>query len=290
MNILVTGGQGQLGTALQELAGEYGLYHFTFIDIRELDLTDNVSIARFMNNNRFDGIINCAAYTAVDRAESEPQLASILNSGVPQQLAGIARQKGQWMIHISTDYVFDGQNHRPYVESDPTNPDSEYGRTKLEGEKAVISSGVHGLILRTSWLYSGSGTNFAKTIFTKGREKGELKVVQDQIGTPTYARDMARMILDIIPEMKLLEKPELYHFSNEGVASWYDFAKAVVEFGEITCKIHPVETKDYPTPAVRPFYSVLSKSKIRDRFGIVIPFWRDSLKECISKYGKTWGQ
>jgi len=288
MKILVTGSKGQLGNELQELAPGFPEYQFTFIDIDELDLTDEKKTGTFFQVNSFNGIIHCAAYTAVDKAEKERTQAIVLNADVPKQLAEIARSKRMWIIYISTDYVFDGIAFKPYNEEDQVNPLSVYGNSKFEGEVAVLNSKAKGIILRTSWLYSSFSNNFVKTILNKARQGGDLCVVYDQVGTPTYARDLAQTILTLIPEIKKNNKVELFHFSNEGVASWYDFAQAIVELSGIKCNIQPVETKDYPTSAIRPLYSVLNKGKIKKQFGIKIPYWRDSLKDCIEKI-KTSG-
>jgi dTDP-4-dehydrorhamnose reductase len=283
MKILVTGSKGQLGNELHELAPGFPEYQFTFIDIDELDLTDEEKTDTFFHLHSFHGIIHCAAYTAVDKAEQEGNQANTLNADVPRHLAAIARSKKMWIIHISTDYVFDGIAYKPYTEEDQVNPLSVYGKSKFEGEVALLNSKVTGIILRTSWLYSSFSNNFVKTILQKARQGGDLRVVYDQVGTPTYARDLAHTILALIPDIKKMNKVELYHFSNEGVASWYDFAQAVVELSGVKCTIQPIETTEYPTPAIRPLYSVLNKGKIKKHFGIKIPYWRDSLKDCIEK-------
>jgi dTDP-4-dehydrorhamnose reductase len=283
MKILVTGSKGQLGNELRECVPTVPEHQFTFIDIDELDLTDKNETDLYFRQNSFDGIIHCAAYTAVDKAEQERDRAISLNAGVPAHLAEIAGLKGIWLIYISTDYVFDGIAFKPYTEEDQENPLSLYGRSKFEGEVAILRSKSKGIILRTSWLYSSFGNNFVKTILNKARQTGDLRVICDQVGTPTYARDLANAIITLIPEINKIKTTELYHFSNEGVASWYDFAVAIIELSGIPCSIQPVETKDYPTPATRPLYAVLNKGKIRKRFGIKIPYWRDSLKECMEK-------
>jgi dTDP-4-dehydrorhamnose reductase len=281
MKILVTGSKGQLGNELRKLAPGFPQFHFTFIDIDELDLTDEKNTETFFQRNPFQGIIHCAAYTAVDKAEQESSQAFILNAQVPKRLAEIAGSKGMWFIHISTDYVFDGITFKPYTEEDQANPLSVYARSKFEGEVALMHSKAKGVIFRTSWLYSSYGNNFVKTILAKANLGGGLRVVYDQVGTPTYARDLAQAIVILIPEISKTNKMELFHYSNEGVASWYDFAQAIVEFNGVQCTIQPIESKDYPTPAVRPFYSVLNKAKIKKVFGITIPYWRNSLKDCI---------
>jgi dTDP-4-dehydrorhamnose reductase len=289
--VLVTGSQGQLGSEIREMAPAFPDQQFTFIDIGDLDLTDKGKTRTFLDKNSFDGIINCAAYTAVDKAESEPGPAMALNGEAPGILAQHAAQNGAWIVHISTDYVFDGRNCRPYQEHDPVNPCSVYGRTKLEGERTVMESNARGMIVRTSWLYSAYNANFVKTILKKGSEQGKLGVVFDQIGSPTYGRDLACTLLSLIPEIIKMPKMELFHYSNEGVASWYDFAIAIILESGIDCQVSPIETKDFPTVATRPFYSVLNKHKIKERFGIRIPHWELSLGDCIRKIrameGKT---
>lgn len=283
MRILVTGGNGQLGNELQEAAPGFPDYELTFIDIEELDLTDEKKTNQYFREHYFEGIINCAAYTAVDKAEEEHDKAIALNAIVPKQLAEIARLNRMWIIHFSTDYVFDGIAYKPYSEEDQVNPLSIYAKSKFEGELAVSDSKAQGIILRTSWLYSTFNNNFVKTILHKAREGKGLRVVYDQVGTPTYARDLAQTVLTLIPEIKKFKKAELFHFTNEGVASWYDFAQAIVDLSGIKCTIQPIETKEYPAPAARPLYSVLNKGKIKKQFGIQIPYWRDSLKDCINQ-------
>jgi dTDP-4-dehydrorhamnose reductase len=228
-------------------------------------------------------IINCAAYTAVDKAEQEDNLAFLINASAVGILARVASKYNALLIHISTDYVFDGKGYKPYMEEDPTNPVSLYAKSKHAGERQVQSYSNRALIIRTSWLYSEFGNNFVKTMMKYGKERGQLNVVFDQTGTPTYARDLAKAILDIITKKPAINGVEVFHYSNEGVTSWYDFALAIIEFSGITCKIIPIETKDYPLPAVRPFYSVFNKAKIKQRFNIEIPYWKDSLKVCIGR-------
>jgi dTDP-4-dehydrorhamnose reductase len=281
MKILVTGGDGQLGSALKKLAGDYKDYIFTFIDVRDLDLTDSSAMAAFLGTHQPGILINCAAYTAVDKAESETDRAIAVNATAPGEIARICSETGIRLIHISTDYVFDGRSFIPYKETDPVNPVSVYAKSKLEGETRIQKQHVKGIIIRTSWLYSEYGQNFVKTILKKGKELGKLKVVYDQVGGPTYAGDLARVILDIMPEVAKAGSMEVYHYANEGVISWYDFANAIIDISGIDCILEPVETKAYPTPAARPSYSVFNKTKFKERFGIAIPYWRDSLKECI---------
>ncbi|MCX6249947.1 MAG: dTDP-4-dehydrorhamnose reductase [Bacteroidetes bacterium] len=290
MNILVTGCDGQLGSELRKLSAGFPQYRFTFIDKQHLDLTDAEKVEAYFRHKSFDGIINCAAYTAVDGAETDPEMAMKLNAHVVLQLGRIMNDTCGWFIQISTDYIFDGKSFQPYKETDRANPCSVYGNTKYAGEKALMNLSARGLILRTSWLYSSYGKNFVKTIYNKGRELKSLRVVFDQIGTPTYGYDLAQVILTLLPRVKATDKMEIFNYSNEGVTSWYDFALAVVEMTGIECNITPIETKDFPTPAARPFYSLLNKSKIKETFGITIPHWRESLKNCIHKLVLTPNQ
>ncbi len=283
MNILVTGAKGQLGSEIKVLSKKYP-YNFFFTDKEELDIIDKDKIKNFIDENKIDLIINCAAYTAVDKAEDDRELAKLINYQAVSNLAQISKEKDIKLIHISTDYVFDGKNYKPYKEDDKTNPINFYGITKLKGEKVFANSGAKGIIIRTSWVYSSFGNNFAKTMLKLGREREELSIIFDQIGTPTYAKDLAKTILDIIP--KLDNKAEIYHFSNEGVCSWYDFAKEIMKIAKIDCTINPIETKMYPTPAKRPYFSLLNKSKIKKEFNINIPYWKDSLNKCLEILGE----
>ena len=285
MNILITGANGQLGSEIRELNSK-GLtpkeLNFIYTDVDELDITDLNAIESFFRDKKIDIIINCAAYTAVDKAESDEKKAGLINITAPKNLSIIANKYQARIVHVSTDFIFDGKSSIPYKESDKPNPLSVYGKTKLEGEREIINNSNNFIIIRTSWLYSSNGSNFVKTVRRLASEKGNLKVIYDQTGTPTYARDLAKAILDILPKLKD-KNGEIYHYSNEGLTSWYDFAKAICEFSKIECEILPIEAKDYPTPAKRPHYSVLNKDKIKKDFGIAIPYWRDSLKECIEK-------
>ncbi len=281
MNILITGCNGQLGNEMQLLEGRYPQHTFFNTDVNELDITNQEAIAAFVNTHEIDGIVNCAAYTAVDKAESNTELCTLLNSSAPGYLAKAVEQRGGWMIQISTDYVFDGTSHVPYVETAPVCPNSVYGRTKLEGEIAVRESCKRSVIIRTAWLYSTFGNNFVKTMIRLGQERDELGVIFDQIGTPTYARDLALAIMTVIDKGIV---PGVYHFSNEGVISWYDFAKAIHRIAGVKdCHVRPLHTVEYPTPAARPHYSVLDKSKIKETYQIEIPYWEESLRECIEK-------
>ncbi|MDD5052471.1 MAG: dTDP-4-dehydrorhamnose reductase [Sulfuricurvum sp.] len=285
--ILVTGANGQLGSEIKELSSHYPQHDFIFADRTMLDLSNLVKIENFFANKHFDAIINCAAYTAVDRAESESELADTINHRFVSMLAKIAKRTSTKLIHISTDYVFDGCNHRPYIESDPTNPQGMYGKTKCDGESAILTiAPANTIIIRTSWVYSSFGTNFVKTMLRLGKERDSLGVIFDQVGTPTYARDLAQAILEVLPSINN-EKPEIYHYSNEGAVSWYDFAKAIFELSNIQCSVNPITTDQYPTPASRPHYSLLNKTKIKNDFNLSIPYWRDSLKECLITLGET---
>jgi dTDP-4-dehydrorhamnose reductase len=281
MNILITGCNGQLGNEMQLLEKEYSQHQWFNTDVAELDITNQDAIELFVTENKIDGIVNCAAYTAVDKAEDNEELCTKLNAEAPAYLAHVMGQRGGWMIQISTDYVFDGTKHTPYVEDDDTCPNSVYGRTKLVGELNVQKLCEHSMIIRTAWLYSTFGNNFVKTMIRLGKEKPELGVIFDQIGTPTYARDLAVAIMTAIDKGIV---PGVYHFSNEGVISWYDFTKAIHRIAGITaCHVRPLHTAEYPTPANRPHYSVLDKTKIKQTYGIEIPYWEESLKDCIEK-------
>ena len=281
MNILITGCNGQLGNEIQLLQAQYAQHTWLNTDVNELDITDKAAIERFVEANEIDGIVNCAAYTAVDKAESDPQLARKLNADAPAFLAEAVAKRGGWMVQVSTDYVFNGTKHTPYVETDEPCPNSVYGQTKLEGEQAVSKLCPNAMIIRTAWLYSEFGNNFVKTMIRLGREREQLGVIFDQVGTPTYAHDLATVIMTAIDKGI---KPGVYHFSNEGVTSWYDFTKSIHRLAGInTCQVSPLHTAEYPTPACRPAYSVLDKTKIKDAYGIEIPHWEESLAKCIAK-------
>ena len=281
MNILITGCNGQLGNEIQLLQAQYAQHTWFNTDVNELDITDKAAIERFVEANEIDGIVNCAAYTAVDKAESDPQLARKLNAEAPAFLAEAVAKRGGWMVQVSTDYVFNGTKHTPYVETDEPCPNSVYGQTKLEGEQAVSKLCPNAMIIRTAWLYSEFGNNFVKTMIRLGREREQLGVIFDQVGTPTYAHDLAMVIMTAIDSGI---KPGVYHFSNEGVTSWYDFTKSIHRLAGInTCQVSPLHTAEYPTPACRPAYSVLDKTKIKDAYGIEIPHWEESLAKCIAK-------
>lgn len=281
--VLVTAMNGQLGREIAEIVPRFESLDFTFLDRALLDLSDIEAIKNYFEMNRFDVIINTAAYTAVDKAEEDVTLSKSVNTDAVKKLAEIAKESGTQLIHISTDYVFDGKNYRPYIESDLTNPQGVYGATKLGGEDAMLAiDPANSVIIRTSWLYSSFGSNFVKTILRLGEERDELGIIFDQIGTPTYAKDLAVVILNGISDSKFNStRCELYHYSNEGVCSWYDFAKAIFELSKTSCTLNAIETKDYPTLAKRPYYSVLNKAKIKSELGITIPYWKDSLRECL---------
>ena len=281
MNILITGCNGQLGNEMQLLEKENPQHSYFNTDVAELDITDETAIGKFVEENQIDGIVNCAAYTAVDKAEENPDFCRLLNTVAPGYLAAAVEKRGGWMVQISTDYVFDGTNHTPYTEDEPTCPNSVYGSTKLEGEQAAQKGCQKTMIIRTAWLYSTFGNNFVKTMIRLGKEKPELGVIFDQIGTPTYARDLAVAIFAAINQGVV---PGIYHFSNEGVISWYDFTKAIHRIAGITsCHVRPLHTAEYPTPANRPHYSVLDKTKIKQTYGIEIPYWEESLEVCVRK-------
>ena len=281
MNILITGCNGQLGNEMQLLEKENPQHIYYNTDVAELDITNQAAIEQFVEDNQIDGIVNCAAYTAVDKAEDNEELCTKLNAEAPAYLAHAIGKRGGWMVQISTDYVFDGTNHTPYTEDEDTCPNSVYGRTKLVGELNVQKLCERSMIIRTAWLYSTFGNNFVKTMIRLGKEKSELGVIFDQIGTPTYARDLAQVIMTAINKGIV---PGIYHFSNEGVISWYDFTKAIHRIAGITtCHVRPLHTAEYPTPAARPHYSVLDKTKIKQTYGIEVPYWEESLRECIAK-------
>ena len=281
MKILITGCNGQLGNEMQLLEEKNPQHTYFNTDVAELDITDQKAIETFVEEHEIDGIVNCAAYTAVDKAEDNLVLCTKLNATAPEYLAAAIEKRGGWIIQISTDYVFDGTNHTPYVESDPVCPNSVYGRTKLSGEEAVRKTCRRMMIIRTAWLYSTFGNNFVKTMIRLGKEKPELGVIFDQNGTPTYARDLAVVIFAAINQGIV---PGIYHFSNEGVISWYDFTKAIHRIAGITtCHVRPLHTSEYPTPAKRPHYSVLDKTKIKQTYALEIPYWEESLAECVKQ-------
>ena len=282
MNILVTGANGQLGSEIKELSLSYPNFRFFFEDSKSLDITNVDLVGNFIEKYKIDRVINCAAYTNVDKAEEALEEAEKVNVFGVENLVNSIKSRGGKLIHISTDYVFNGESFLPYKEEDNVAPLGVYGNTKRRGEEIVESSSIEAIIIRTSWLYSTYGNNFMKTMIRLGEEKESLNVVYDQIGTPTYARDLAKVCLHIISlDRKIDRDSKIYHFSNEGVTSWYDFAKAIMEFGNLPCAINPIESKEYKTLAKRPYYSVLNKQKVKNDFTIEVPYWRDSLKECI---------
>lgn len=281
MNILITGCNGQLGNEMQLLEKENPQHQYFNTDVAQLDITNPEAIEEFVNNNAIDIIVNCAAFTAVDKAESSQELCHLLNAKAPEYLAAAVAKRGGYLVQVSTDYVFDGTNHTPYTEDEATCPNSVYGSTKLEGEKLAMAACANTMIIRTAWLYSTFGNNFVKTMIRLGQEKPELGVIFDQIGTPTYAGDLAAAIMAAINHGIV---PGIYHFSNEGVISWYDFTKAIHHIAGITsCHVKPLHTAEYPTPAARPHYSVLDKTKIKQTYGIEIPYWEESLEKCVAK-------
>ena len=284
MNILITGCNGQLGNEMLLLEKDYSQHTWHNTDVAELDITNQLAVEQFVAEKKIDGIVNCAAYTAVDKAESDNERCTTLNTVAPAYLAAAVEKRGGWMIQISTDYVFNGTKHTPYVETDTPCPDSVYGSTKLAGELGVQKFCRKAMIIRTAWLYSTFGNNFVKTMIRLGKEKEQLGVIFDQVGTPTYARDLARAIMTAIEKGVV---PGVYHFSNEGVISWYDFTKAIHRLAGInTCRVKPIHTAEYPTPAHRPHFSVLDKTKIKQTYSIEVPYWEESLKECVEQLVK----
>lgn len=281
MNILITGCNGQLGNEMQLLEKVNPQHQYFNTDVAQLDITNPEAIEEFVSNNAIDIIVNCAAFTAVDKAESSQELCHLLNAKAPEYLAAAVAKRGGYLVQVSTDYVFDGTNHTPYTEDEATCPNSVYGSTKLEGEKLAMAACANTMIIRTAWLYSTFGNNFVKTMIRLGQEKPELGVIFDQIGTPTYAGDLATAIMAAINHGIV---PGIYHFSNEGVISWYDFTKAIHRIAGITsCHVKPLHTAEYSTPAARPHYSVLDKTKIKQTYGIEIPYWEEALEKCVAK-------
>ncbi len=277
--ILITGAYGQLGSEVKDISQSFPTATFTYTDRDDLDITDVDAVVRFIAEGKFTTLINCAAYTAVDKAESEKEVAQAINGTAAGILAKACKDANAKFVHVSTDFVFDGTIARPLLEDDAVNPLSVYGSTKLDGEKLVLANNPDALIIRTSWVYSSFGNNFVKTVLRLCKERESLNIIFDQIGTPTYAKDLARAILEIATGKEW--KSGLYHYSNEGVASWYDFAIAIRDIAGLKTPIYPIETSQYPTPAVRPKYSVLNKKKFKDTFKISIPYWRDSLVNCM---------
>ncbi len=288
MNLLITGSNGQLAREIRALSSNYKkTINFIYKDLPDLDISNFKRLVNFILDNNVNGIINCAAYTDVEKAEINPILAKKINSTGVSNLVNALKLVNGKLIHISSDYVFDGAQSRPYKESDITNPVSVYGQTKRDGEIFVINSSLDAIVIRTSWLYSNYGNNFVKKILKISSNKNEFKVVKDQIGSPTYAKDLAKICLDIISgkfSSYISKKGRLYHYSNKGEISWFEFAVEIIKFGkQVNCKVLPILSKDYKTKAKRPQYSVLDKSKIKKDFNLEIPYWKDSLKNCIKK-------
>ncbi len=288
MNILVTGANGQLGNEMQRVA-KTSSNHYIFTDVAQLDITDREAVLRAVKDNSIQVIVNCAAYTNVDKAEDDSETADLINNKAVENLAIAARENDATLIHISTDYVFKGNRCTPCREDWETDPLGVYGITKLAGEKSIERTGCRHIIIRTAWLYSPFGKNFVKTMQKLTAEKDSLKVVFDQVGTPTYAGDLADAITRII-ETGQLGKQGIYHFSNEGVCSWYDFAREICELSGNTCNIQPCHSDEFPSKVKRPHFSVLDKTKIKDTFGIEVPYWKDSLKKCIRELAANNGQ
>lgn len=280
LKILICGSNGQLGNEMKQIARLYPDAECLFTDVEELDITNADAVELMLSDFTPDFVVNCAAYTAVDKAETENDLAMLVNATAPFILATACKKAQIHLIHVSTDYVFDGKSHVPYLETDAVAPNSFYGLSKQKGEENIFKSGVNSWIIRTSWLYSSYGHNFLKTILHHGAQKTELKVVFDQIGSPTYANDLAKCIFQMMASGKKNSGCKIYHFSNEGVCSWYDFALAIVQLAGLKCLVLPITSDQYPLPAPRPHYSVLNKSAIKKDFGIQIPHWTDGLKNC----------
>lgn len=283
MKTLITGANGQLGTELHEILEREFPGQTLYTDVQELDLTNAKAVDSYVANNEITHIVNCAAYTAVDRAEEEKMLCAAVNTDAVKNLAMAADANGARIIHISTDYVFDGTNHRPYRESDKVNPISQYGTTKRKGETLLLALAPQAIIIRTAWLYSAHGKNFVKTMLRLADSQPEIKVVCDQIGTPTFARDLARAVVKVLQSHQWV--PGIYHFTDEGAASWYDFAKAIFRIAGKDVKVTPIPTEDYPTPASRPSYSILDRTRIKATYGIEIPHWEEALADCLRQLG-----
>lgn len=283
MKTLITGANGQLGTELHEILEREFPGQTLYTDVQELDLTNAKAVDSYVANNEITHIVNCAAYTAVDRAEEEKMLCAAVNTDAVKNLAMAADANGAKIIHISTDYVFDGTNHRPYRESDKVNPVSQYGTTKRKGETLLLALAPQAIIIRTAWLYSAHGKNFVKTMLRLADSQPEIKVVCDQIGTPTFARDLARAVVKVLQSHQWV--PGIYHFTDEGAASWYDFAKAIFRIAGKDVKVTPIPTEDYPTPASRPSYSILDRTRIKATYGIEIPHWEEALADCLRQLG-----
>lgn len=282
--ILITGANGQLGNEVRSLESRYSQFNYIYSDLPEVDITNMELLEFFVSTHKPDVIINCAAYTDVDKAESEIEVAEKVNVFGPRNLAAVSKKVDAKFIHISTDFVYDGRQYRPYLETDLPSPVSIYGKTKLDGEHAVLKENAQALIFRTSWLYSNYGSNFMKTMIRLATERERLSVIFDQIGTPTWAHDLAETLLHIIATNEdYTHKQGVFHYSNEGVASWYDFAFEIMQLGEIDCEVIPICTAGYPSPATRPHYSVMDKTKVKKDFNISINHWKHSLKNCLQQ-------
>lgn len=283
MNILVTGANGQLGNEMRVVARN-SADNYIFTDVAELDITDAAAVEKMVTDNDVKVIVNCAAYTNVDKAEDDREFAELLNARAVENLAQAIRRNDGLLMHVSTDYVFGGtKNNTPCREDEPANPTGVYGVTKLHGEQAIIASGCHHIIIRTAWLYSEFGKNFLKTMLDLTTTKPQLKVVFDQVGSPTYAYDLALAIFDIVENRKYVDNDGIYHYSNEGVCSWFDFTKMIAEYaGHTGCDIQPCHSDEFPSKVVRPSYSVLDKTKIKKTFGVSVPYWTDSLRVCMT--------
>lgn len=278
--VLVTGSKGQLGNEVQVLASSYPQFEFIFTDVEELDICDRKAVEKYFAERKIDVLLNCAAYTAVDKAEEDVELCYRINEKAVGILGEVAAQYGTKMVHVSTDYVFDGTSYLPYTEDRPVCPATVYGKSKLAGELLMMDVCPAAVIVRTSWLYSSFGNNFVKTMIKLGRERDTLNVIFDQVGTPTYAADLADALLQIVSADKFI--PGVYHYSNEGVCSWYDFTIAIHQIAGINCRVLPIESKDYPAKTPRPHYSVLNKKKIKTNYNIQIPHWEDGLRRCMA--------
>ena len=278
-NILITGANGQLGNEIRVASAQFPQFRFFFTDVTELDICNREAVHAYMAENHMDGIVNCAAYTAVDKAEDDAETCYRINRDAVKNLAEAAREYKLDIIHVSTDYVFDGKSYLPYTEVMPVNPSSVYGKSKLEGERILMEICPEAVIVRTSWLYSSFGNNFVKTMLRLGQERDKLNVIFDQVGTPTYAADLAVALLSILAAGK--PAAGIYHYSNEGVCSWYDFTRSIHRLAGISCNLVPIESKEYPVRTPRPHFSVLNKAKIKQTYGTEIPHWEDSLEKCI---------
>ena len=283
--ILITGSHGQLGNEMQQAAARFPAFNFLYTDVEDLDICDKAALSAFVKANNVNIIVNCAAYTAVDKAEDDVALCYKINSDAVRNIGEVASENNLKVVHVSTDYVFDGTNYLPYHEDQPVCPATVYGKSKLAGEQALLETCKQAVILRTAWLYSSFGNNFVKTMMKLGTDRDSLNVIFDQIGTPTYAADLADAILKVLSHETFV--PGIYHFSDEGVCSWYDFTKTIHRIAGITCNVQPIETKDYPARTPRPHYSVLNKAKIKSTYGIVIPHWEESLVRCIDILQQT---